>query len=338
MLYQTLLDRCPHIPLAGMSHEEWLEKRKEGIGGSDAGAIMEVNPFCTPYMLYRDKKGLAPKTVMSRAARRGKMLEPKIREETMEIYPELEIETVPYMFTDPEYPFMLANIDGIIRVKTPVEIRGEVIEGLGGFEAKSARTDHGWTSDEIPDTYFYQVQHYMKVLVLQWFLVAVCILDDDESLYFYVIRRNEKSITRIIAKEKDFWENNYLKGIAPDPLGIDNEEAMITGEFEGIKTTIRFGEKEAALCAEHVGLNQTIKELEERKKAIAIMLKDAIINSGEKNPDDKKAKAEAGGYSISWSRFPRTSVDSDALKRDGVYDQYAKVSESGRFTVTKKGA
>ena len=58
------------------------------------------------------------------------------------------------------------------------------IEGLGGHEIKSAKTGFGWEEDEIPDVYYAQVQHYMKVTGLPWFVVSVYILD-DESLHHY---------------------------------------------------------------------------------------------------------------------------------------------------------
>ena len=343
MIYQPLLDRCPHISTEGMNFDEWLDKRREAIGGSDAGAVMGMNPHSSPWMLYREKKNMVPKKEMGRAARRGKRLEPYIREETQTYFPELEIAQVPYMFTDPEYPFMAANIDGVILAKTPVEIRGQTIEGLGGHEIKSARTGYGWTGDEIPDAYYCQVQHYMRVTGLSWFLVSVCILDDDESLYHYVIFRDEIFITRLIEAEKNFWGNNVEKNVMPAPFGIDNEDDMITGEFEGVEGKITLGKEEIALCAEHVELNKTIKELEKRKDAIAVMLKDAIVNVGKVNPEktekpsEKKASAQAGNYSIKWSRYPRSSVDSDAIKRDGLYEKYKKTSESGRFEIKKGG-
>lgn len=41
---------------------EWLEGRKSGIGSSEIGTILGVNPWETPYQLWRRKKGLdAPK-------------------------------------------------------------------------------------------------------------------------------------------------------------------------------------------------------------------------------------------------------------------------------------
>jgi predicted phage-related endonuclease len=79
MIYQSILDATPHIPTEGMTYEEWLEKRKGSLGGSDAGAVMGMNNFESPLTLYLRKKGLVPESEMSRAAKRGKILEPVIR-------------------------------------------------------------------------------------------------------------------------------------------------------------------------------------------------------------------------------------------------------------------
>lgn len=39
----------------GLPEEEWLEYRRQGIGGSDAAAILGVSPFATARDLYYDK-------------------------------------------------------------------------------------------------------------------------------------------------------------------------------------------------------------------------------------------------------------------------------------------
>jgi putative phage-type endonuclease len=335
MNYQALLERCPHTSTTGMSNDAWLEKRREGIGGSDAGATLGMSAYGSPLTVYLQKKGLFPAQEASPAAERGKILEPVIRQWTAKEFPSLQIETVPFMFCHPEHPFMLANIDGAILVPDTVNIRGQDILGLGGHEIKSAMTAYGWGDNEIPDSYYCQVQHYMAVLGLPWFLVSAYILQEDKIRH-YVVRRNEEFIEKLIAAEKDFWGNFLIPGLMPAPLGIENEDDMITGMFEGARGTITLGEREHDLCAEYVLINNQIKELEKRKAVITITIKEAIVNSAEKNPDELKARALAGDYSISWSRFNRHDVDSDALKRDGLYEKYAKVSESGRFTVTKK--
>ena len=43
---------------AGMSNEEWLVWRTHGIGGSDAGTVLGVNPYKTKRELFFEKTGV----------------------------------------------------------------------------------------------------------------------------------------------------------------------------------------------------------------------------------------------------------------------------------------
>jgi predicted phage-related endonuclease len=239
------------------------------------------------------------------------------------------------MFFHPVYPFMSANIDGVIYAPDVVNVQGMDIMGIGGHEIKSAKTDYGWKEDEIPDSYYCQVQHYMAVLGLPWFMVSVYILDSEEIRH-YIIRRNAEFVEKLIAAEKDFWENYIEKSVMPAAIGIENEDDMITGMFHGTQGTIWLGDAERELCAEHVHLNATKKDIENRMKAIAITVKEAIIKTAGDNLVEKKASAVAGPYSVLWSFFDRRSVDADALKKAGLYEQYAKVHETDRFMISEK--
>jgi putative phage-type endonuclease len=333
MIYQNLLDRCPHISTVNMENDAWLEKRRDGIGGSDAGAIMGMSGYGSPLTVYLQKKNLVPRGETSRAAHRGKILEPMIRMETTKDFPGLQIEPVPAMFSDPDNPYMIANLDGAIFAETPIEIRGQTIEGLGGHEIKSAKTNYGWGEDEIPDSYYCQVQHYMKVLGLPWFVVSVYILD-DETLNHYVIRRNDEFITRLVEAEKDFWENYIQKDIMPAAVGIENEEDMITSMFDGGSSLV-LGEEEQELCRQYVEAHAKFNEAKEKKEVISVMIKEILVQKQSKN-GERRISATAGIFNISWSRFLRHDVDTEALKRDGLYDKYAKVSDSGQMRITKK--
>jgi predicted phage-related endonuclease len=143
-------------------------------------------------------------------------------------------------------------------------------------------------------------------------------------------------VEKLIAAEKDFWENYLEKSVMPAAIGIENEDDMITGMFHGMQGTIHLGDAERELCAEHVHLNATKKDIENRMKAIAVTVKEAIIQTAGDNLVEKKASAVAGPYSVSWSFFDRRSVDTDALKKAGLYEQYAKVSETDRFMISEK--
>ena len=38
--------------------ESWLKEREKGIGSSEVGTVLGINPFETPYQLWRRKRGL----------------------------------------------------------------------------------------------------------------------------------------------------------------------------------------------------------------------------------------------------------------------------------------
>jgi putative phage-type endonuclease len=336
MIYDSLIERCPlNLQTDEMSYEEWLEKRKDSIGGSDAGPIMGYSDYASRLTLYLQKKGMAEAKEMSRAAKRGKLLEPVIRDWFADSWPDITVAKVPYMFYSHDYPFMSANIDGILLVDGLVNIGGKIISSLGGLEIKSSKTGYGFGKDEIPDGYYAQVQHYMAVLGLPWFVLSACFLETEE-IANYVIERDEGFIADLIRQEQDFWGNYIVPGVMPAAIGIDAEDDMITGIFEGSQSTIVLGAEETALCSEFVELKNQSKAVEKRIDAIAVDLKAVLALKATGNPDEKKLSAIAGQYSISWTRFDVRKADSDALRIAGLFEQYSKVSESGRFSVKGK--
>lgn len=59
-----------------MDHETWLQYRKKGIGGSDAGSICGLNPYSTAISVFQDKTQLqAEEKADNEAMRQGRDLE-----------------------------------------------------------------------------------------------------------------------------------------------------------------------------------------------------------------------------------------------------------------------
>jgi putative phage-type endonuclease len=335
MIYDSLLKHCPiYHATEDLSYEAWLELRKGSIGGSDAGAIMKyVGEWGSPLTVFLQKLGLAKSKEMSPAAKRGKLLEPVIREYFAEAYPGLAIHKAPFMLYSPDHPFMSANLDGLIDGPETV-INGKKIEGIGGLEIKSSKTGYGFGEDEIPDGYYCQLQHYMSVTGLPWFVLAAYFLE-KEDISYYLINRDDAFINdTLIPGEKAFWENHVLTKEWPAAIGVDEEESMLTGMFEG-GSTITLGDEERALCKEYVEAKAREKEAQDVKDRVSALLKETIIKKQSKN-GERKISALAGPFSISWSRYETSRVDSDALKKAGLYEKFVKKSETGRFTITEK--
>jgi predicted phage-related endonuclease len=168
--------------------------------------------------------------------------------------------------------------------------------------------------------------------------LSVYIIDRDD-VWHYPILRNEDFINNLVEKERDFWEGFFIPGVMPAAAGIDSEDSMITGLFNGGASPLRLGEEEALMCEDYVEINRRTEELEKRKKAVAVKLKEAIIRRLPPSSDPSacgKVSAAAGHYRVSWSRVETSRVDTEALKKAGIYEKYVKKSESGRFSITEK--
>ena len=304
--------------------EKWLELRTTGIGGSDVGAIMGMNKYASPLTVYLSKKNVEG-FKGNAATEWGHILEDPIRQKTAEELG-IEIISVPGMYTSLEVPFMNANLDGLCHAQNQVEIGGETVEGLGGYEIKTSSRGDGFSEDEIPDSYYCQVQHYMAVTGLPWFILTAFFMN-TKSVRHYIIKRNDDFIyEKLIPAEKDFWENNVLANQAPEPLGVDAEDEYIKNM--PLSDEIVLDEETEDLIAQRMELQQQIKELEQKESALkdSIILKLSALSSSEDNPDKISASGER--FHLSYNLQKRISVDTDALKKSGLFDNYKKESAS----------
>ena len=342
MLYEDVLEKgfCSAISTDGMSESEWLENRRRGIGGSDSGAILGMNKYSTPLSVYISKKGMLDDGLNANnsAIKWGKMAEAAIREGLAKDL-DLHIETSPVMYTSKENPFMIADLDGLCYTEETAIIEGKEINGLGGLEIKTAtsrNTEFG--SDEIPDSYYCQVQHYMAVTGLDWFILAVLIDKADGRIY--VVPRNEDFIKNtLIPAEKAFWNDYILTDTMPAPTGNDYESKALDGIYNECSAEIELPEEVSKLCDAYSVAAANEKKSAEQKEAIKEQIKMAIYKaSPEADAEKQKIVATVGGAKITWSRQVRKSVDTEMLKKSGLYDSYCKESTSlvMRITAEKK--
>ena len=152
---------------------QWLAQRRLGIGGSDAAAVLGLSKWKTPLALWQEKSGQAPDDDSdSEPMLCGRVLEPVIRQQ----YAQRTGRTVrlpEQILAHPQHNWMLANIDGITECGRIVEI-------------KTARTGADWGeagTDQIPQAYLLQVQHYMAVTGCAVADIAVLIGGADYRMY-----------------------------------------------------------------------------------------------------------------------------------------------------------
>lgn len=330
-LYKKIIERgkARFTDTSAMSKSEWLKLRASGIGGSDAGAIIGLNKYSTPLSVYLAKKDFS-NFEGNAATEWGNILEEPIRQKAREELG-IQIETVPGMFTSREHSFMNANIDGLVFVEGAKEIKGVIVSGLGGHEIKTSRSGDGFTTDEVPDSYYAQVQHYMAVTGLPFFILTVFIFSQYTGRH-YVIPRNDYFIDNLIERERKFWNDFVLAGIMPAPTGNENELDLV--KSLPMAEEIMLGEDAEQLIEEKEAIDSQVKELQNKSDILKeqILLKMAEVPAKQ---SAVKTIAVCGSWKITVNTQTAKRVDTNALKKAGIYDEYTKESVSRVMRITK---
>lgn len=313
--------------------EGWVKLRTTGIGGSDAGAIMGLNKYASPLTVYLAKKNVEG-FKGNASTEWGHILEEPIRKKAAEELG-IEIMAVPGMFTSLEIPYMNANLDGLCLTAETVTIGGESVCGLGGYEIKTSSQGDGFSEDEIPDSYYCQVQHYMSVTGLTWFILTAFFMNTKTARH-YIIKRNDDFIyTRLIPAEKEFWENFVLENNPPEPIGIDSESEY-TANLK-IADEVELDAETEDLIAERMEVQKQINDLQQKENALkdSILLKLSALSKSEETTAEK-VNGFGERFKLTYNLQKKYSVDTDALKKSGLFDDYKKESAYRILRVSEK--
>lgn len=193
------------------SREEWLQARKNRIGGSDAAAIIGLNPYMSNVDLWEIKTGRRQQEDISQKSyvKYGTEAEKYLRELFKLDHPEY---TVFYeennMFLNDVYPWAHASLDGWLRDK-------DGHTGIWECKTTNILNSHQrekW-DNRIPDNYYCQILHYFMVTEFSFAILKAQLKYDygDDVMCItkhYRIERTEveQDIRYLAEKEKEFWE------------------------------------------------------------------------------------------------------------------------------------
>lgn len=296
-----------------MEKQEWLNYRKQGIGGSDAGAVCGLNPYKTAMEVYQDKVSSETEDFDNEAMRQGRDFEDYVARRFTEVTGK-KVRRANAMFCHEKYPFMLADVDRM------------VVGEKAGLECKTASPflADKWQDGQVPMHYYIQCLHYMTVCDVDAWYIAVLIF--GREFKYYRMERDEEMIADLIRIEQDFWQNHVLKGQMPSPDGSKLADSVIA---EYYKQTI-------AETIPLTGFNEKIKRRQELSEIIGKM-------DTEKRQIEQELKlylgeaefAENEQYRVSWKAVHSNRLDEKRLKEEEpeIYEKYKKSVLSRRFTV-----
>ena len=301
------------------NHEEWKALRGQYIGGSDAAAVVGLNPYRSQYSLWAEKTGRLPGFEGNLATEVGTYLEEFVAQKFSQVTGK-KVRRANLSFLNTEYPWAIANIDR------------EIVGEDAGLEIKttSEMNLRKFKGGEYPAQYYGQAVHYMAVTGKKRWYLAVLI--GNREFRWFVIERDEAEIKSLMDAEEMFWSMVQKN----TPPMADGSKAT-TDALSALYPVCTDPEVSLFGLDYHMDmvmkLQQQIAELEKQKDEHANTIKSYM--RGAERGDGERFRA-------TWRTQTRRTFDHKAfaaMNPDMDLSGYYKVSTSRVFRVTEmKGA
>lgn len=294
------------------TREQFLADRMTGIGGSDVAAILGLSKWRTPYQVWEEKTGRKKPEASKELFHFGNVLEQVVADE-FSARRGVKVQKRNQMIRSTDHPELVANID-------------RYIVGGGVLECKTADkfTRHLWgdsASDEVPEYYLTQVQHYMHVT--GWHEGYLAVLIGGNEYRDYEIPYDAELADYCAARCVEFW-NNYVAKDVPPPLTASDD---LSNAFQWVSgSTITATPEIETLIEKIKELKSAKKEAETLEAELSAQVKIFIgenetlfshdgvkLATWKRNKDSQKTV-------IDWE-----SIVSEAGVPDEVIEKYTKV-------------
>jgi putative phage-type endonuclease len=282
-----------------MERQEWLERRRKGIGGTDAAAILGLSKYRTAVDVWEDKTGRTPiDGTISAPMKWGLLLEDVVARAYMEETGRT-VQRVPGARKHPRLSFIIGSPDRIVRA------------GAAGpsklLEIKTARSSDDYapkgselTVDpvkRIPPAHYVQVQHYLGITGLDTADVAVLFGGSDFRIY--EIPADPDFIVDLYA-ELGLWWNEYVLEDVQPPVGPD-DGAYLARKYPRSEDEETVATSEIAVAvAELLEVRDRIDGLERGRDGLENTIKEYMGTA---------ARLLAPAGSITWKANDRRAVD-----------------------------
>ena len=300
-----------------MERQEFLERRKTGIGGSDVAAVFGVSKWKTPYQLWLDKTSETVTEKESDLLHFGQVLEQVIADEYARRN-NVKVLRRNQMYRHAEHPELIANIDRYV-------VGGKILECKTCNAFASAKFGEG--GDEVPDEYLLQVQHYMHVTGYHSADLAVLIGGNEYRQFSLTY---DPDLANYAAEKCVAFWNDYVVPQVPPPATANDDLVRYYNAKAG--ATITATDEIVALLEEYKRLKGAEKEVKADLEKIATSVK---LFAGE-----NEIITDAAGKTIAtWKKGKdRATVDWKALAADkGIGEEdtafYTKYSPVRTFSV-----
>ena len=327
--------------ITALSNEEWLQYRRQGIGGSDAAAACGVSPWKTARDLYLEKaEGVSHDEPEKNwvALEIGKRLEELVVQIFMR-QTGLKPYAVRKMFRHPFYPFMLADVDYFVKIGEDIY----VVECKTSF---SYRMDE-WADGNVPLHYELQGRHYAAVTNTKG-VIFLCLYGNSEDTFLMrKIERDLKQEEDLIEQEAYFWNELVLEKRAPD---YTEQSSLV---INSLKKQMQIREQKTVALSKELSSNVlTYLKLKEKKaeadalsrnlenelKGITAPIRSALADAQIGRIEINGTSYQAGYTKRTMTSIPKNRLEAMRLLHPDIYQEYGKTTTSFSFYIKEEKA
>ena len=292
-------------------HTAWLEARTQGIGSSEVGTILGLNPFETPLQLWQRKRGITAPQEENFAMKAGHYLEDAVSrfyaDETGAHI--IKNSTGDWIAVSNEKPYMRVSPDRLFW--SPGTRHSMAARGI--LECKT--TQLTIDADDLPKHWFCQLQYQLHVTGLKH--GALAWLTQGRTFGQRAFAYDAEFCAFICERIDEFWQKNIIEGEKPDPINTADVLLLYPTQTDG--KTVQADEETAGAWYELKEMKEEMKEI----KAKADQLEEQI----KLRMQDAEALVDGARTLCTWRSSGETvKFCAEALKQDApeVYSRYTR--------------
>lgn len=298
------------------NRQEWLDARNGGIGASEVATVLGLNPFETPYQLWRRKKGLDAPKQENFAMKAGHYLEDAVAR----FYADA---TQCHIIKNTAEDFSIINPDKPFLRVSPDRLYWR--DGMKHNEENKCVLECKITQmeideDSVPQHWFCQLQMNMGVAELPQ--GALAWLTMGRKFGFRDFMFDKEFYTWMIGEVEKFWRDNIIG--KQEPTAQSAQDVLLKYNRHTDGKIVEVGEDIYVSCLEMQEIKERIEEMEEQKSETEAKIKIAFA--------DAEAISYGGKIIATW-KAPKPSSKFDAKAFQAAHPDLAR-----EFIVPTQGA
>lgn len=304
------------------TREEWLDVRKSGIGSSEVATIVGLNPWETPYQLWRRKVGIDAPKEENFAMKAGHYLEDAVSrfwadETGREI---IKRSAVDWIIRDNDRPYLQVSPDRTYWLTG--EKRNDTNKGI--LECKTTQMEVD--ADDLPKHWFCQVQYQLGVAGLEHGSLAW--LCSGREFGYKDIDLVPDFYQWLVEEVSRFWQDNILARVEPSAVSVKDVLLKYNRHADG--KIVEVGADIFDACSELREIKKQIKGLETTQAELEERIKLAF--------GDAEGISFDGQTLATWKApKPSQKFDAKAFQSDDpeTYSKYVKPQQGARRFLLK---